>query len=351
MASIKDVAKKAGVSISTVSYVISGSRSVSQKTKDLVHRVMDEIGYRPHAVARALASRRSRILALILTPQERALGITELDLVTRASERAMERGYHLVLWSMGADQVKDLRELTAQGLAEGVILMEIRRKDPRVALLKDSGFPFEIIGRCCDDSEEVWHTDVDFRSTVRDAMSHLKELGHLRVALVNQSEEVFSSGYGPVVRIHDEIALAGQDLGMECHRFFSPPDPNGGYGTAAKLFEEHPENTALLVMNDEAVPGILRAVSDSGRRVPEDVSIMTLLSSSRFDEMMVPALTGMEVPVGDLMAHAVDSLVQRLEGEAIGTNGRLWPCRLKVRKSTAEPRNVVEHRDCDEKYS
>lgn len=334
MASIKDVAKKAGVSISTVSYVISGDRPVSQKTKDLVHQTMKEIGYRPHAVARALASKRSRILALVLSAQERALGITELDLITRASERAMERGYHLVLWTVGSDQIRDLEELAAQGLADGVILMEIRERDPRVEWLKSSGFPFEIIGRC-ENSEEISFTDIDFRTTVSDALVFLKDLGHREVALVNQSEEVFDTGYGPVVRVHRYFDEITRDLEMKRARFFASSSPFDGYRTMEAVRTDYPETTAILVMNDGAIPGILQAASDIGWKIPDDLSVITLVSSSRFAEMMVPSLTEMEVPVTELMGDAVDSLIDRLEGRSVGENGRLWPCRLRIRKSTA----------------
>ena len=338
MASIKDVAKKAGVSISTVSYVISGTRPVSQKTKDLVRRTMDEIGYRPHAVARALASRRSRILALVLSPQERALGITELDLITRASERAIEKGYHLVLWTVGDDQIRDLEELIAQGLADGLILMEIKENDARVEWLRASGFPFAIIGRCSD-SEEVSHTDIDFRSTVREALAYLKELGHRRVALVNQSRDVYLAGYGPVVRVHGDFEAACGDLGLDAFRLFAHPNPADGCRAMKTVLENLPDVTALLVMNDGAIPGILQAASDEGKAIPDDLSIISLVSSSRFAEMMVPALTEMEVPVAELMGDAVDSLIARLEGETGRANGRLWPCRLRIRKSTAVRRD------------
>lgn len=334
MASIKDVAKKAGVSISTVSYAISGKRPVSQETRELVFKTMKELGYKSHAVARALASKRTRILALVLSPQERALGITELDFITTASERAIAKGYHLVLWTVGKNPIKELQDLIEQGWADGVILMEIRENDPRVKWLKNSNFPCELIGRCSC-SEGLNYTDIDFYNTVYDALTYLKELGHMHIALVNQSEDVFSAGYGPVVRVHNDFQAICLKFGIEGGRFFTPPNPSDGYRTMEKILKEFPETTAIIAMNDAAIPGILRAATDKKLIIPEDLSLLSIVSSSRFAEMMIPALSEMEVPTRDLMYDAVDSLIARLEGEENIPPGRLWPCRLNIRKSTA----------------
>ena len=88
MATIKDVARRAGVTISTVSYAINGTRPVSEKTRAVIFQAMDDLGYRPHAMARALASKRTRILALLFSPLERGLGLTELEFVTCAADAA-----------------------------------------------------------------------------------------------------------------------------------------------------------------------------------------------------------------------------------------------------------------------
>ncbi|HUI70499.1 MAG TPA: LacI family DNA-binding transcriptional regulator, partial [Spirochaetia bacterium] len=190
---MQDVAKKAGVSISTVSYVLSGTRPVSEKTKNLIFTTMRELGYQPHALARGLASKKSRIISLLYSVPERGLGETEIEFVTNAAEAAMERGYHLVLWTSEMNDPEHLRQLIGQGLVDGLILMEVLAKDERVRFLSENGIPFTMVGRC-EDSSGLCYADIDFEQTTRDAVGHLAALGHSRIAFVNQSREVFDSG-------------------------------------------------------------------------------------------------------------------------------------------------------------
>src|SRR5512140_3353765 len=112
---MNDVAKRANVELSNVSYAINGTRPITEETRQRVFQAMDELGYRPHALARGLASKRSRILALLFPTLERALGITELDFFTGAAAAARQNDYHLVLWSVDISDSNELLELAQQG--------------------------------------------------------------------------------------------------------------------------------------------------------------------------------------------------------------------------------------------
>ncbi|MDC7125182.1 MAG: LacI family DNA-binding transcriptional regulator [Spirochaetales bacterium] len=337
MASIKDVAKKAGVSISTVSYVISGKRKVSEKTRENVLYVMDELGYRSHAVAKALASKRTNIIALVLSPHKRPIGITEMDFISAASERAIARGYHLTLWTVGNDSLKDLQELTAQGLFDGIILMEINDIDARVKWLDKANIPFEIVGRC-QDIEKYYYTDIDFQTTILDALNYLKNLGHDNIAFINQSKEVLENGYGPVVKVHKYFNELCNEMNIHGEEFFANASPSSGYEIMEHIINDLKDVSAVMVMNDSTIPGIFRAAYKEMIKIPQDISLMSLVTSSRFAEMMVPAVTEMAVPSKNIMYDAVNSLIDRLEGEEQTRHGSLWPCELNIRKSTAEKR-------------
>ena len=123
MPTMQDVAKRAGVALSTVSYALNGTRPISEETRQRIFQAMEELGYRPHALARGLASKRSRILSLLFSAPERGLGSTELEFVTSAAEAARENGYHLVLWSSEIHNLHELRQLIRQGLSDGMIVM------------------------------------------------------------------------------------------------------------------------------------------------------------------------------------------------------------------------------------
>ena len=132
MATMQDVATLAHVSLSTVSYAINNTRPVSAATRERIAQAMVELDFRPNAIARSLATRRSRILALTFPGIENGLGSTLMEFVTSAAEAAQARGYYLVVWPYAPSRAEEMREMSRDGLTDGVIIMEVRRDDPRV---------------------------------------------------------------------------------------------------------------------------------------------------------------------------------------------------------------------------
>src|SRR3954451_24783408 len=145
MATMNDVAKLAGVSVSTVSYVLTGARPISQRTRDKVLAAMHELDYHPTAMARGLASRRSTLLGLLMPMDERGLGATETAFVTGAAAAASAAGYHLVLSPVGGGDPGELRRLASQRMLDGVVLMEVQLADERVTVLQEAGLPLVLI--------------------------------------------------------------------------------------------------------------------------------------------------------------------------------------------------------------
>ncbi len=338
MPTMLDVAKRAKVSLSTVSYALNGTRPISEKTRQRIARAMDELGYRPHPLARGLASKRTRILAILFPAVERGLGITELDFVASAAHAASTNGYHLVVWSAETNDPHELHELTQQGLVDGVILMEIHRNDARVNLLRELKFPFSMIGRCDDDRDG--YVDIAFRETVNEALAYLASLGHTRIAFLNQSQAAYEAGYGPVIRTKTAFEEYIQTSGLKGVTRFCHASPQAGYEVFKTLLKEHPDMTAAITMNDRANPGVMRAVAERGWKIPDDFSIMALVSSVRMAEMMVPRLTTMEPPSAELGRLAVELLIKHLERTNDENPRILIPCRIVTGESTGPCRSV-----------
>jgi len=330
---MKDVAEKAGVSLSTVSYVLSGTRSISEPTRAVILKAMEELDFHPNAVARALASKRTRVIALLLSPAERGLGLSELEFVKGASEAAKALDHHLVLLTEGMDSEADLAYLKHQGLVDGVILMEVRLHDPRVVLLQSLGLPFSLLGSP-DPELNLHFADIDFNQSLRVVLDHLYTLGHQRVAFVNQSREAYNAEYGPVVRAQTAFDEWGRTLGLETATAYSPPTPRDGWEAVQTLFGGRSNPTALVVMNDRALPGVLQALAARGLRVPEDVSVVSAVTSATAAEMMVPALTSADAPSGELARLAVENLVKTISNPQVELGSHLIPCRLTPRAST-----------------
>jgi len=334
-----DVAKRAKVSLSTVSYALNGTRPISEETRQRIAEAIEELGYRPHPLARGLASKRSRILALLFPTLERGLGVTELDFFTSAAAAARQNDYHLVLWSVDVNDSQELMELAQQGLADGVILMEVHMNDERVALLHQLDFPFSMMGRCREE-ENTNYVDIDFDQTVRDTINYLSKLGHTHIGFINQSKEIYENGYGPVVRIQNAFISISQDLGLHGFSRFCQRTPQDGYETCQKFIDANPDMTALIVMNDRALPGVMRAVADRGWQIPSDFSLVSIVSSERMAEMMNPPITTMDPPSADMARLAVELLIEKLEGRQRETSQVLLPCKLVVRGSSGPVRKT-----------
>jgi DNA-binding LacI/PurR family transcriptional regulator len=333
MPTMIDVAKRAGVAVSTVSYALNGTRPISEETRQRIFAAMEELGYRPHALARGLASKRSRIIALLFPTPERGLGFTELEFVTSAADAAREKGYHLVLWLSDLHDRDELRQLTQQGLVDGVIVMEVHLNDERVELLREIGFPFSMIGRCAD-TGNIACVDIDFEQTARETIDYLSALGHTHVAFLNQSQSVFDAGYGPVVRAQARFEEAVQSAGLHGVTRFCLAAPRAGYEAFNALLGECPHLTALVTMNERAVPGVMQAIAERGWRIPDNFSLVVIVSSARVAEMTIPPLTTADAPAAELGRLGAELLIQQLETQAPDAPSVLLPCRLVVRGSS-----------------
>jgi DNA-binding LacI/PurR family transcriptional regulator len=333
MPTMLDVAKRAGVALSTVSYAINGTRPISEETRQRIFAVMDELGYRPHALARGLASKRSRIIALLFPVSERGLGSTELAFVTSAADAARENGYNLVLWPSEIHDPEELRRLAQQGLVDGMVVMEVRLKDERIDLLREVDFPFSMIGRCAD-TDGLGYVDIDFEQTVRETVGYLADLGHTSIAFLNQSQSVFDAGYGPAVRTQVGFERAVEAAGLKGVTRFCHAAPRAGYEAFNKLLAESPDLTAIVAMNERAVPGIMQAIADRDWSVPDDFSLVGIVSSVQVAEMTVPPLTTADAPSAELGRMGAELLIQQLETQEHSVVQELLPCCLVERCSS-----------------
>src|SRR5688572_19187674 len=207
---MREVAEAAGVSIATVSFVVNNTKPVMPETRQRIERAMAELGFRPNMIARALASRRTQILALV-TPFSRIwLGAATREFIIGAATAAKEANHHLVIWPVDNDG-KELATLVGQKLIDGVLLMSVQMDDARVEALRNMDTPCTLIGRTRDVTG-LYYVDVDIAASMRMAMDHLIALGHRHIAFVNGNrDEDGVAGFGPYVRAeHAYRELTGE---------------------------------------------------------------------------------------------------------------------------------------------
>jgi DNA-binding LacI/PurR family transcriptional regulator len=333
MTTMSDVARRAGVSRSTVSYTLSGIRPISDEVRERVHAAMRDLDYSPNALARGLASKRSGIIAMLYPLLERGISLSGLDHIWAAADQARSAGYNMLLWTTAVEDIDGLGELVQQGLVEGVILMEVRRNDPRVTFLSGAGIPFSEIGRSGIEGAAPY-VDTDFDSAAVDALSYLNGLGHETVVFVNHPRSTIDSGYGLAVNFQSAMESAAETLGIELLSIACDTQFRAGYDAFTALATARPDISAIVSTNERALAGVMEAVSRLGLKVPKDLSVVALLSSAATAEAAIPSLTTVSPAPYELGRTAMASLLECLDsGESAGAQ-TLVASQLTVREST-----------------
>jgi DNA-binding LacI/PurR family transcriptional regulator len=330
MATLAEVAKHAGVSPSTVSYVLSGKRSISDSTRVRVQAAIDALGYHPNAGARALASSKSHIVALVVPLRTDLYVPVMMQIAIAVTTTARQYGHDVLL--ITNDEGPDgVRRVAGSGLADGVILMDVELEDERVEVLRRQGTRASLIGLPADPAG-LSCVDLDFAAAGATAADHLADLGHHEIAFIGQSEGVYRRHTGFAERTLAGFQERCQKRGLRAvHR---PCDASfeGAAGVLARIFEDRPDTTGLVVQNEAMIAPLLGLLRSSGRTVPEEVSIVAIGPDEPVAMQTSPRLTTIPVPAQELGRQAVEMLL----GPDAGTSGvTLLPPTLSVRESTA----------------
>lgn len=314
MAGIKDVAEVAGVSVSTVSYVLSGKRSISAKTTNRVMEAIDRLGYVPDASAKTMRGRLNHVIAI--APGRREVKHSSLSAYfMQTARRAKDAGYDVLLLT-GENAVDDIRRVTSSNLADGVILLDVEHEDARAAMAGKYGKPCVAIGYPSE-HDHCACVDIDFTEMGRLAAQKLFELGHTRVALLRSVENVNEpvSGYLLLFRDAflaqaDELDIAVTESALQDYRTFEPCK------FVSDCLDEDGRNGRVTAIVSEADPSVLNLVlgvlNTSGIAVPADISVLscaTLLDSQPMHE----EISEMPIAPAALCRQAMEILVDAIE--------------------------------------
>ncbi|MEU0652846.1 LacI family DNA-binding transcriptional regulator [Streptomyces albogriseolus] len=330
MVTLAEVAQHAGVSASTVSYVLSGKRSISATTRQRVERSIRELGYHPNAGARALASSRSNIIALMVPLRTDMYVPVMMEIAIAVATTARTHGYDVLLLT-GEEGPDAVRRVAGSGLADGMILMDVELDDERLPLLRESAQPAVLIGLPAD-TTGLTCVDLDFRATGALCVEHLAGLGHRDVAVIGEAPAVYERHTGFAERTLDGLRSAARETGL---RLLHRPC-EGGYDatavTVARILDERPDTTGFVVQNEAAVEPLLALLRQQGRAVPEDVSVVAVCPEQVAVQASV-RLTSVSLPAQEMGRHAVEQLVAKLDGRG-GDEVVLLPPELTVRASS-----------------
>lgn len=331
---IADVARHAGVARSTVSYVLSGNRSISPRTSERVERAIKELGFTPHAGARSIRTRRTGVIAMALPMVHGVHNQVQMPYVWAAMTAAQEAGLKLLMLTADDDGAA-IRDVVATSLVDGVMLMEVQEQDPRVALLADLGTPAVIVGSP-DRAHGLPCVDFDFATMAHELAHHLLELGHSAVGYLGQAPEVFERRAAYASHARDAVMAALAKRGQRSAWAACDGSPQGVAESLASLLDRLPDMSGLIVYNERALRPAVDRLAALGRRIPEDLSVIALCPDEEA-ERTTPALTSLSLPAGELARLAVHSLAGVIESRTIPARQFLAPI-WTARASTAPPK-------------
>jgi LacI family transcriptional regulator len=335
---IHDVARRARVSIATVSRVVNRISSVDPELAKRVWKAVDEVGYVPNTQARALVSGRSRILGLIVSE------ITNPffpELVQEFENLAVAQGYEVMIGSTSYDPVRteSLIRRMLQRNVDGVAVMTFGIEEELVQKLVEHGFPMVFVD-AGPALPNVRLLKVNYGGGIREAVQHLAALGHRRIAFISGPLQLRTAA---TRRGAFRSAMAELGLTVPAASIVEGKHTMESGKAAMEQLLKVPElPTAVICSNDMTAIGVLHALDETTHKVPRDISVVGF-DDIDLAQFMLPPLTTVQMSCRDLAVAAVEALRAGIEPAHPKAAQREWPIqtRLVVRRSTNFPRGTL----------
>lgn len=335
MTTIKDIAKKAGVSVTTVSRALNGYSDVSEITRKKIAQVAKELNYSPNSLARSLVMKRSQTIGLLVSgfTKESVKDNFMVEVLAGVNEYVSGSSYDLILFNTNSSKQREktYTQLCRERRVDGVIIQGIRTDDPYLKEVVESDIPCVLIDIPLE-SDHVSHVTTDNVLGAEKAVKHLIHLGHEKIGMINGHEFAFVSrerlqGYQKAL---DKAGLAFHPEYIADGEFTEEK----GKEAAFQLLRNHPEITALFCASDLMAIGAMSVAKELNRQVPVDLSIIG------YDDILLasyvsPKLTTIAQNKFGLGYEAARLLIGLLQHET-ETHRLVMKTELMERESTAE---------------
>lgn len=330
---IKDVAREAGVAISTVSKVINGSKRISQETTARVNEIMRRLNYQPNSIARNFALQSTRTVAIIMQIQK---GTTLRDpymfeILGGVEEIMSERGYLVTVINIWPNRTteKTVETLFRQKRIDGIIIHASGQSQSTVKTLNALKIPYVTIGETEDQDVACW-VDADNRQAGFLAAQHLHEAGYGNPVFLGGpvKDHISARRLAGIRDFYGSIGRAFPDA--SCARM-DDVTSGDGRATVAGLLGSRPDG--LICVSNFCAAGALEAVVDAGLRVPEDVGLITF-DDYPLSRYLKPALSVIDIDLYSLGRYAAESLLARIRDPEISSSSQMLKTRLIARAST-----------------
>ena len=327
---IYDVAREANVSMATVSRVVNGNPNVKPATRKKVNEVIERLGYRPNAVARGLASKKTTTVGVVI-PDISSMFYAEL--ARGIEDIATMYKYNIILSNSDSNEDKEMHLIqTMLGKqVDGLIFMSSNITDEHIKEFKNSPVPVVLAGTT-EDTAQIPSVNIDYEQAVIDAITSLTDRGHKKIAMVSGSlqnaiiKTKMIPGYRKALEAanipYNEEYLVETDMTYD-----------DGMEALNQLMELENKPTAIFVNSDEAALGVIHAAQDLGISIPEDLEVISS-DNTRLALMVRPRLTTIVQPLYDIGAVSMRLLTKLMNKEEVDESTVILPYRIEERDST-----------------
>lgn len=330
MATIRQVAAHAGVSIATVSYVLNGQGSIPADTQARVWQAVHALDYQPRHAARAMRGRSHTLGVSMASGFDRLADPATAEMLAGMAHEASHRGLGLLLIPMSTDLSKQCVTVARSGQVDGIVVCEPEYQDVRLAALTQAHISHVALGP----QGNAWvASDVAYGMHL--AITHLHTLGHQHIALIAPDPELASSDWY-VDGFVSALTEIGLDL-IEGGVLAGGRREADGEAMMSELLALPERPTAVIAASDELAYGAMRAIRDTGLQIGRDMSVIG------FDDLppaayLQPPLTAIRQPRFDMGVSAIQLLEEQISGQHVSHQPRLLAPKLMIRGSTGPNR-------------
>lgn len=341
MTTIKDIAKAAGVSVTTVSRALNGYSDVNEKTRAKIMKVAKELNYSPNTVARTLVMKKSKTIGLLVSDMNRE-GVKDnftFEVLCGINEASAELEYDLVLFSTTSTKQKEktYTQLCRERRVDGVIIQGIKVDDPYLLEVVESDIPCVLVDLPIE-SDTVGYVTTDNVDGAKKATQYLIEKGHRNIAMINGHSKADVSkrrlaGYLEAlqennIKMNPEWILDGKFVEEKAEK------------AAYELLSNNQDITAIFCASDLMALGAIKAAKKLNKEVPKEISIIG------YDDIMLasyssPSLTTIRQDKFMIGYEAAILLINMLEGKA-ESHVKVLPTELIARESTSEKSHLLK---------
>ncbi|MNM90645.1 putative HTH-type transcriptional repressor ExuR [compost metagenome] len=331
MITIKDIARAAGVSHTTVSRALNGNPLIKADTRERILRIASEMSYVPNYSAKNLVTRRSHTIGLFFSSIDQGTSASFLVDAIKGIHQVLDENYLLAV--NGIDSVGNLESIHPRRY-DGVLVMSQSDMDNGfIYHVKSAGIPLVVLNRHLDDPA-IMNVAADDRRGVREAVDHVYEMGHRRIAII-EGKSGFKSAAERKQGYLDSLIAQGLTLDP---RYFAQGDYSieSGYAAMARLLSLPDRPTAVFCCNDDMAIGAMNACYDRGLTVPDDLSLIGF-DDIVFANYSTPPLTTVRKSVSAISREGMRLLLELMERPKTAPVQYLTATELIRRHSVAGP--------------